>query len=313
MDLKFLLLAFVIILPFAGKSQKSQINGTSSLSNIRKGVCLITFNDNTKPGTISCGTGTIVDSIKIVPAESLAITRSFLVTNNHVLPKVSQSRSITIRISDDSNQSGYQNIEVPVYDSSGNYLDNVRLDPDGNDLAIINLTPIIITRPELKNIILKGFSFSQLATDEVLEEHQIDIGDDIFFIGYPTFLFDKRNISPILRRGAISTSPKNDFFFSDEYRLGFKQQFGQILSDKLSGFLIDATALGGSSGSLVITKPFYTGPFEYIQRTTSTGQIYILGILTYSYPELASGLKANIGGVISAKQIRKTISLFTNK
>lgn len=120
-----------------------------------------------------------------------------------------------------------------------------------------------------------------------------------------------------IRSGIIATSPDTDFYLSAQYRSTFYDKYKEWLPDSFNGFLIDANALGGSSGSLVVNKPRFLRATDKGQVKVygdRNGQIFVLGILTESYFDLDSRItgtqRANIGGVISAGQTKKTIDLF---
>lgn len=305
--LRSLILSGLMILSFNQASISQEV-----IEIISKSVGLIYWEDKTKPGQGSSGTGTLI--LKSVGNDSVRI---FLVTNKHVLPQFAQNQFAHFRIQYDFVKEKYLQTTVQIYDMPGKYSPNVKEDPDGNDLVVIDFTNYFLEHPEASKLLGYVLPFEFLANTDTLPKRKITVGQDIFFIGYPTLMFDKRNTSPIVRTGIISTSPSSDFYFSDAYRATFYRKFGETISSKLDGFLIDATALGGSSGSLVITKPLFfrlnsNGKFE--QYNDPKGEVFILGILSESYPDLDNRLtgfqRANLGGVISAAQIIKTITSY---
>jgi hypothetical protein len=74
-------------------------------------------------------------------------------------------------------------------------------------------------------------------------------GDEIYMIGYPAGIYDKRNALPIWRIGIIATSPLLGYSLPDIVQQAFK------LPAFIDGFLIDAHVYPGSSGSAVVVKP----------------------------------------------------------
>jgi hypothetical protein len=142
-------------------------------------------------------------------------------------------------------------------------------------------------------------------------DYKINIGNPVFFIGYPSFFYDNRNISPLLRRGFIATDPLVDYYFSDTYREEFFNRHKEIIPEKINGFLMDASVFGGSSGSLVFIDQSPVSQ-DGMQIMLGNKVNYVIGITTYSYEDLNmnSTQKMNIGGVISSEVIRKAVDLF---
>jgi hypothetical protein len=171
-------------------------------------------------------------------------------------------------------------------------------------------------KPKIQHLLSHCLNYNQLLDRSALDSNEISLGSDIVFLGYPNALFDKRNFSPIARLGIISSLPNRDFYFSDEYRYSLYYKAHIFIPEKLNGFLVDATATGGSSGSLVISKPrFFKVQNKQIKYYSDpNGQIFVLGILTESFFDLDSRITGNqwthIAGVITAEQIKKTIDLF---
>jgi hypothetical protein len=222
-------------------------------SEISRTVGLITFVTKSA-NTISYGTGTLLGK-QVSKKDSLMEIRVYLITNKHVLPSFNENDFVHFKIRDDSSKTGFEEIVIQIFDTTNNhYVPNLKLDPDGNDLAIIDLTDFFTLHPKLVHILHGIMSVDFLATNEKLKQQSIDLGDDIEFVGFPSMLYDKRNISPLARSGIIATSPYSDYYFNDEYRVAFFQKYGEIITNK-NCFLIDANAFGGTSGSLVITKP----------------------------------------------------------
>ena len=168
---------------------------------ISKSVGLIYWEDKTKPGQGSSGTGTLI--IKPVGNDS---ARVFLITNKHVLPQFAQNQFAHFRIQYDFVKEKYLETSIQLYDKNGEYGFNVKEDPDGNDLIIIDFTSYFFGHPDASQVLNYVVPFDLLAMTDTLQKREISVGQEIFFIGYPTLMFDKRNASPIVRTGTISTS-----------------------------------------------------------------------------------------------------------
>lgn len=275
-------------------------------------VGILRFDLKNQPGKYSIGTGTLLQKSDATTKKG----KVFLITAGHVLPKYEQNKIVSFQIFLDSSDGAYFRVPLEIYDSTGKLRSFVKTDPDGNDLAVIDVTGMFVEHPQLQKFIPNIIPFDRLANKDTLIENNITVGGDIIFVGYPNTLYDKRNSFPIVRTGIIATDPTQDFYFNDEYRQSLFVRFGEQSSEKLNGFLIDANAVGGSSGSLVCTKPQYIslskeGKLVFYE---GTGMFYILGVLTNSYfgtdSILTQRSRANLGGVISASQIIKTINLF---
>lgn len=275
--------------------------------NIYKSTGLVSYLPS--PGVRNFGTGTLIHKMK--GRDSISY---FLVTCKHVLPTKAQSDIVYFDIANNLSPSKFSTIKITIFDSSGKYADRVKIDPDGNDLAVIYLTDVL-AYPQYKEIVSSMIPFEMLMGKDSIKSNEIFVGDDVLFIGYPSGWYDKRNISPIVRNAVISTPPEDEFYISDIVRDGHLKSFGILLPPKINGFLIDGTAIGGSSGSLVFLKPkiarFSNGHFEY---HSEGGEPLILGILAFTFFDPSSSvsqpIKVNLGGVISASSIQKTINLF---
>lgn len=277
--------------------------------NIYKSVGMVSYLPN--PNQRSYGTGTLI--YKRITDTTLS---AYLVTCKHVLPQKKDADYIYFDIANSKSSNKFSTIKISIYDTSGNYFPQVKIDPDGNDLAVVDVTAYF-AQPNLRDIINTIIPYEMIQTKDSIISNNINVGDDIFFIGIPSGMYDSRDISPILRAGVISTPPENDFYFNDMIKAGYFAKYREIIPNKLNGFLIDANAIGGSSGSLVFQKPQFVrinnGELEYSKEG---GEPLILGILAFSYLDLGptvDSIKINLGGVISGSSIKKTIDLFKSK
>lgn len=117
-------------------------------------------------------------------------------------------------------------------------------------------------------------------TKDKLKAENINIGDEIFLLGYPDAIYDSRNVFPILRQGVIATVPIEGYGFNERLQKEYK------LPRFIDGFLIDANIFPGSSGSLVILKPQATtiGPQGQTVVSSAKKKPYLLGIVSMSIP-----------------------------
>jgi hypothetical protein len=298
----------VVLISTSCSSTFSQKLG-NGLMNIYKGVGMISYLP--KPNQRTYGTGTLI--YKRITDTTLSV---YLVTCKHVLPQKKDADYIYFDIANPKSVNKFSTIKISIYDTSGIYFPQVKIDPDGNDLAVIDVTNYF-AQPHLRDIVNTIIPDEMILTKDSVISNNINVGDDVFFIGIPSGMYDNRNISPILRAGVISTPPESDFYFNDMIKAGYFVKYREIIPNKLNGFLIDGNAIGGSSGSLVFLKPQFirikNGQLEYNKEG---GEPLILGILAFSYLDLGptvDPIKINLGGVISGSSINKTIDLFKSK
>ena len=276
-------------------------NAQNPASIAKNSVGYISHLNKNTPGMFVSGTGSLI--IKNIDSTHGKV---YLVTNRHVLPTRAESDSINFRI---KSPQGFVNVEIQIFDKLGNLSNGVKYDADGNDLAVIEITQQYLNH-QMHYLDSLLIPYYLLFTKDSIIKYKTQVGDEILFIGFPSLFYDKRNYSPLIRTGIIASVPEDDYYFNDLYRYNVQKSTGDFIPEKLSGFLIDATALHGSSGSLVFTKPNVFNSNGYKNITA------VLGIVTFSYPDIdtKTGVhQANVAGVISSSQIKKTIDLFVWK
>jgi len=88
---------------------------------------------------------------------------------------------------------------------------------------------------------------------------ELDALEEVVFVGYPNNLFDKANLTPIMRRGSTATPVALDY-------------------GRRPAFLIDAAVFPGSSGSPVLI--FDRGMYATRGGSTQVGsRVILLGVL----------------------------------
>jgi len=132
--------------------------------------------------------------------------------------------------------------------------------PDENiDLTLINLSRILNKfYKEGNKIFIKTIPLEIIPLKEDIKE--FDALENIIFIGYPSGIYDSKNLFPIIRRGITATPIYSNY-------------------EGKSLFLIDASVFPGSSGSPVFV--YDKGSFKTRDGTTHIGdRIYFVGVIS---------------------------------
>ena len=127
------------------------------------------------------------------------------------------------------------------------------------DVTITPLFPLIKQIKEKYNVDIYFNSISSENIPSKVQIKEIDAIEDITFVGYPNGIWDRKNYTPILRKGTTAT----------HYAMDFENE---------KKFLIDASVFGGSSGSPVFL--YNSGTFSTRDGSIITGsRLYFLGIV----------------------------------
>lgn len=185
---------------------------TSTIENMLKTVILIGKSRTLPNGRLQLieimGTGFLVTSKGL----------KLLVTANHVITRkedstVHENLSYWLNKQDNS-------FRVTYFDEIQKGLDLVWVRDARNDIAII---PIVLNH---------DLDDYRIIPESMMVTTDIDIGEDVLFIGYPNSLIESSDITPFVRRGIISR----------KYR-------------STNQYIIDGYSTGGNSGGPVFIKP----------------------------------------------------------
>jgi len=245
----------------------------------------------TSNGTSSVGTGFIV----LFEKEDKQYL--FLVTNKHVI-KNSVFGKFFFTVSDGKNPQMGKRFDISIENFESQWFCH----PAGEDVAVMPFFPLLreIETHGVK-IYFKVIPLAWAVTKE--QENLLTAFEEVIFIGYPSAIYDTKNLLPIIRRGTTATPLYIDYE-------------GKPL------FLIDASVFPGSSGSPVFIynqgtyftpeatkvgiRTIFLGILSQFLIRKETGSIEIVEIPTRETP-IKFKQPLNLGVVLKACAITETI------
>ena len=175
------------------------------------------------------------------------------------------------------------------------------------DVAIAPLAPLLehMSKGGI-SIFFRGIENSLVPSDERLSK--LDALEEVVFIGYPTGIWDRKNLLPVIRKGITATPVGVDF-------QGEKQ------------FLIDASVFPGSSGSPVFlynagihaekgggavvgTRLLFLGIVASVFFHEEANEIQIMSVPTSHVPVAVFRQMVDLGVVYKASTILEAIDAF---
>jgi hypothetical protein len=151
----------------------------------------------------------------------------FLVTNHHIIENATDG-SFFFTLSDGSGPILGKRVDVSIADFQQTW---TRHPNSKIDIAIMPIAPILgIMDKQGQAAFFKSITQSRIPTKEQISE--FDALEEILFIGYPSGIYDSKNLTPVFRKGITATPLQLDYEGS-------------------KSFLIDASVFPGSSGSPV--------------------------------------------------------------
>jgi len=175
-----------------------------------------------------------------------------LVTNHHVVENAARALvDLVERAGDGPKRGARVRVEMP-----GDAI--LRHTDAAVDLAMIPIGGVLNELEHAgKAIFFRSVAPELVPSDEAVE--QLAAVEEITFIGYPSGLYDQRNVTPLVRRGITATPPWNDFQ-------------GQ------RAFLIDAGVFPGSSGSPVFI--LNQGAYATREGISLGNRLLFMGVLS---------------------------------
>ena len=248
--------------------------------------------------SISMGTGFIFNYVKNNKQYL------FVVTNKHVIKDSIEGR-LTFNQSDGEKPilGKVFTIEYPNFEKQ--WIGHPQQDID---VAIMPFAPVL---NELSNkgvqIFFKSLTPDLIPSDKLLRE-EIDAVEDIVFVGYPSDVYDRRNLLPVVRKGITATPISVDF-------------------EGKPAFLIDASIFPGSSGSPVFlcnigsyspkgkglvvgSRIFFLGVVASVFIRKDLNTIELIHIPTGKIPVVATTQMVDLGIVYKAIVIKELIEDF---
>ena len=141
----------------------------------------------------------------------------------------------------------------------------------------------------------KVYPIESMVGPEILQEHAIGIGDEVFLVGlFSQHYGTERNI-PIVRVGNIAAMPEE-----------------KIISGNyiLDAYLVEARSIGGISGSPVFVYPGPTRPINGVVRLMGGGSsFYLLGLMHGHWDGSASNLDLVVEDVAGRNQVNMGIAI----
>ena len=166
----------------------------------------------------SIGTGFLLSR----PVGKNAI-KMYLVSNKHVLIGP-DSIALTFTLMKDGNPELGNNVKIPISDVRNSVVEHPNPEVD---VAVLECTGLFLM---IRNkLFIKAVPYDMLSD---FHEPELNVAENVLFVGYPDNRYDVVNNLPLVRQGLIASHPKYDY-------------------NGCPIFIIDAQVFPGSSGSPV--------------------------------------------------------------
>jgi len=248
--------------------------------------------------SISIGTGFIFNYVKN-DKQYL-----FVVTNKHVI-RDSITGKLTFNQSDGEKPILGKVFTIEYSNFEKQWIGHPQQDID---IAIMPFAPALneLYSKDVK-IFFRYVTLDLIPSDKVLRE-EIDAVEEIVFVGYPSDVYDKMNLLPIVRRGITATPISIDF-------------------ERKPIFLIDASIFPGSSGSpvflcnigsyspkgkglIVSSRIFFLGVVASVFIKKDLNTIELIDIPTGKIPVVPTTQMVDLGIVYKSIVIKELIEEF---
>jgi len=223
----------------------------------------------------------------------------FLVTNKHVVNGAKIGRFF-FTLSDGQNPRIGERFDIQVQDFQNAWVGH----PDPSiDIAAMPLVPVLDhIQQQGKQAFFRSIPHTLVPSDEQLAD--LDALEEVVFVGYPSGMFDAKNLMPILRRGTTATPPQLDY-------------------DGRKVFLVDASVFPGSSGSPVLicnqgsystkqgivigTRVLFLGVIAQVVIREEEGKIVIVAAPSSLTPIVRTRQMIDLGIVYKSTTVIETV------
>jgi len=246
-----------------------------------------------KPLGVEAGTGFIFSY------EKDAKTFLFLVTNKHVVANATAGRFF-FTLSDGTKPQIGKRFDIQIDRFTERWYGHPE---DGIDITAMPLVPLLdAIQAQGKKVFFKSIPHSLIPTEDQIKE--LDALEEIIFVGYPSGIFDQKNLMPIMRRGITATPPQLDYEGSPI-------------------FVVDASVFPGSSGSPVLicnqgsystkggiaigTRVLFLGVIAQVVIREEHGEIEIVSIPSGLTPIVKTQQMIDLGIVYKSKAVMETV------
>ncbi|MDD5634121.1 MAG: serine protease [Candidatus Omnitrophica bacterium] len=212
--------------------------------------------------------------------------RYFLVTSKHVVKGAKMGRFFFLKAENNKPVLGENyKVEIDLFESRWFLNKNPNI-----DVAVMPLDVILQKMKKRSwNIFFKSITENISMNETNIKD--LDAIEEIIFVGYPSGLYDLKNLLPIARRGITATPLSVDYF-------------------GLPLFLIDASVFPGSSGSPVFI--YNTGTFSVRENIVMGNRLVFLGLIlgVYTREDLAgANVEAGARDLAPVIKTRQTINV----
>lgn len=227
----------------------------------------------------------------------------FLVTNKHIISRAQRGRLMFIQSHDGKPVLG-TGYGLDIDDFEQLWYGH----PDQEiDIAVTPFVPLVdhIKKAGV-GIFYRVVGSNLIPSEDALK--QLDALEEVVFIGYPSGIWDTKNLLPIIRKGITATPIAIDF-------------------QGKSQFLIDASVFPGSSGSPVFlynagiyaeksggtvvgSRLFFLGAIASVFFQQDVNEIRILSVPTVGVPMAVSRQMIDLGVVFKASTIVAAMEAF---
>ena len=255
------------------------------------------------------GTGFIVSK-----AASTGGRYFFLVTNKHLIGEYSLIEGKIKDFYDDvtffvyRKDGSVQGIRVSLKDKDGKVnIGKVLLYPKPYiDLVVISIADDLI---KVADIDMISFDLDYLASNEKLEQWSVNIGDQVFALGYSYNIYSTSNNYPIAKSGYIASKTGEEI----TVKVHYKDERGTLVSHELKGklILLDGTFVEGNSGGPIFIprgrRERTMADTAKVELSTTSAPNLIIGIQSQSLTK--AGLSFAFSSEYIIELINKVVGL----